>query len=203
MKKFLVVILVISAMLSAAFVDKNKAQTVAENYYKNYAPASAKGNTVQKVSEKVYNGQVTWYAVSFNQGFVIISADDAVRSILGYSYNGEITDDLYNTQNPFVNRFDAFDKQIVEVRETGYVDTKAQTEWKNIENNIFPKASKAVVVDALVESRWGQGWPMNDLCGTVKKIVSEIILTSYQVSLYWMKKLLQDTNKFSLQNPLN
>nr|MDA3837629.1 hypothetical protein [Candidatus Delongbacteria bacterium] len=39
--------------------------------------------------------------------------------------------------------------------------------------------------------------------GTVKKIVSEIILTSYQVSLYWMKKLLQDTNKFSLQNPLN
>ncbi|MBN2788814.1 MAG: C10 family peptidase [Candidatus Delongbacteria bacterium] len=184
MKKFLVAVLVISAMLSAAFVDQTRAKKVAENYYKNYAPASAKGNTVQKVAEKLYNGQVTWYAVSFDQGFVIVSADDAVRSILGYSYDGEITEDLYNMQNPFINRFDAYDKQIVEVRETGYVDNDAQTEWKNIENNIFPKASKAIVVDALVESRWGQGWPMNTLCpldGGVETAVGCVATAMHQI----------------------
>ncbi|MDA3838814.1 MAG: carbonic anhydrase, partial [Candidatus Delongbacteria bacterium] len=54
------------------------------------------------------------------------------------------------------------------------------------------KKSKPVIAKLIKENK----------VGTVKKIVSEIILTSYQVSLYWMKKLLQDTNKFSLQNPL-
>ncbi|NOR45101.1 MAG: hypothetical protein GQ534_05885 [Candidatus Delongbacteria bacterium] len=192
MKKFLIVVLVLVAMLSAAFVDQSRAQKAAENYYNNYAPASAKGNVVQKIAAKEYNGQVTWYAVSFDQGFVIVSADDAVKAILGYSYDGEMVEDLYNMDNPFINRFDAFDKQIVEVREIGFVDTKAQTEWKNIENNLFPKATKAIVVDALVETRWGQGWPMNDLCpldGGVETAVGCVATAMHQIMRFHMAPL--------------
>jgi hypothetical protein len=68
-------------------------------------------------------------------------------------------------QNPFVNRFSYYDRQIVHnVREKGYLDEKSSAEWKEIENGVFPKSSKAIVVDALVETKWGQGWPWNEMC---------------------------------------
>ena len=49
MKKLIVSLLVITAMLSAAIVDQNRAQKVAESYYKHFAPESAKANTVKDI----------------------------------------------------------------------------------------------------------------------------------------------------------
>ncbi|MDY0017166.1 MAG: C10 family peptidase [Candidatus Delongbacteria bacterium] len=167
MKKFLLFILSLTIFLSAAVVPVERAQKVAENYYKNYAPVTEKGNAVQKILTKTYLGQPTWYVVQFTEGWVIVSADDAVRPILGYSFDGKITEDLSNMQNPFVNRFSYYDRQIVHtVRERGYVDGKSSAEWKEIENNNFPKGSRAIVVDALIETKWGQGWPWNEMCPT-------------------------------------
>ena len=90
MKKIVIAFLVLAAMLSAAFVPQDIAQKAAENYYKNYAPISDKGNTVQSVFAHEYEGQVTWYGVSFDQGYVIVTADDALRPILGYSFEGKL-----------------------------------------------------------------------------------------------------------------
>jgi hypothetical protein len=162
----MVSLLVLAAMLSAAVVPADRAQKVAENYYSNYAPVADKGNTVQKVLTKEYMGQPTWYVVQFTKGWVIVSADDAVRPILGYSFDdGKITEDLSNMQNPFVHRFGFYDRQIVHnVREQGYADSKAVAEWKDIENNVFPKATKAIVVGALCDVNYGQGWPWDDDC---------------------------------------
>ncbi|MCK4979930.1 MAG: C10 family peptidase, partial [Candidatus Delongbacteria bacterium] len=165
MKRFLIVVLVISAMLSAAFVDQTAAKKAAENYYKNYAPASAKGNGVTNIFAHEYEGQVTWYGVSFDQGFVLISADDAVRAILGYSFEGKIANpDERDGGLAFKEWFGYYDKQIAVARKYSYVDAAAQTEWKNIKNNSFPKASKSIMVDALCKAKWDQVWPWNDLC---------------------------------------
>ena len=165
MKRTIYLILISVFWLYSALVPADRAQKVAENYYAQYAPDAAKGNTIEKVLTKEYLGQPTWYVFQFTEGWVIVSADDAVRPILGYSFDGEITEDLDNMQNPFVNRFSYYDRQIVNIaREKGYVDTKAASNWKYIENNIFPKASKSVIIDALVESKWEQTRPWNNLC---------------------------------------
>lgn len=165
MKKMMVSLLVLAAMLSAAIVPADRAQKVAENYYSNYAPLADKGNAVQKVLTKEYMGQPTWYAIQFTKGFVIVSAEDTTRPILGYSFDGKVSEDLYNMNNPFINRFSYYDKQIVHnFREQGEVDADGAKEWKEIESNVFPKATKAIIVDALVETNWGQGWPWDGLC---------------------------------------
>ena len=148
MKKYIVLVLTITWFLSAAIVSVDRAQTVAENYYQSYAPVSAKGNTVQKVLTKEYLGQPTWYVVKFTEGWIIVAADDNVRPVLGYSFNGKIDEDLYNMDNPFVNRFSAYDKQIVHaVREKNRVVPNKQKDWKDIESNIFQKSSKAIVFE--------------------------------------------------------
>ncbi len=185
MKKFLLFILSLAIFLSASVVPVERAQKVAENYYQNYAPVTEKGNAVQKILTKEYMGQPTWYVVQFTKGWVIVSADDAVRPILGYSFDGKITEDLENMQNPFVNRFSYYDRQIVHtVREKGYVDGKSSAEWKEIENGVFPKDSKAIIVPALIETKWGQGWPWNEMCpaGTP---VGCVATAMHQIMRYW------------------
>lgn len=159
------IILVLSISLFAIFVDKERAQKVAENYYENYAPVSAKGNKVTNIFAHKFEGQVTWYGISFDQGFILVTADDGLKPILGYSFEGKLADPSQKDGgSAFKEWFGNYDKQIKAARESSYVDNSAQTEWKNIVNNIFPKASKNVVIDALVRSHWDQVYPWNDLC---------------------------------------
>ncbi|NOR44436.1 MAG: hypothetical protein GQ534_02530 [Candidatus Delongbacteria bacterium] len=164
MKKMIVALLVLVAMLSAAFVPQDAAQKAAENYYKNYAPISDKGNTVQSVIAHEYEGQVTWYGVNFDSGFVIVTADDGLKPIIGYSFKGKLADFDRDGGLAFKEWFGYMDKQVIVARKYAYVDASAQTEWKNINNNVFEKASKNIMVDALVRSHWDQVYPWNDLC---------------------------------------
>ena len=165
MKNFCMIFLSFAIYLSAAIVPVERAQKVAMNYYTNYAPSAEKGNNVQKILTKEYMEQPTWYVVQFTKGWVIVSADDAVRPILGYSFDGKIDDDLNNLQNPFVHRFSFYDRQIVHnVREKGYVDEKSKADWKDIENNRFPDLSSSKRMNALLETEWHQRYPFNAAC---------------------------------------
>ena len=165
MKKLMFLILATSLILSAAFVPVDRARKVAENQYMQYcADASTKSANVVKVVENKYEGEATWYAFEFDKGFVIVSADDAVKPILGYSDHGFVSDLNRDGGQNFKEWFGNYDRQIAKARKTGYVDTKAQETWKNIENNVFSSSKAAVGVDRLVKSAWDQVWPWNDDC---------------------------------------
>jgi hypothetical protein len=193
MKRMIVAMLVLVAMLSAAFVPMDRAKKVAENYYKNYAPTAQKGNVITRTIAKKYEGEVTYYAFEFgNQnGFVIVTADDGLRTILGWSFDSGLCseEDFYNMKNPFAHRMSWTDREIIQARKDKYVDVKAQKDWKDIENNIFPSASKAIVVPALVQTRWGQGYPYNTLCpmdGTSRSLVGCVATSMAQIMRYHM-----------------
>ncbi|MFO7809853.1 MAG: C10 family peptidase, partial [Candidatus Delongbacteria bacterium] len=166
MRSCIIFTLILAAAAFAAIVPVDRAQRVAENYYQNYAPTSATGSTVKQVLTKEYLGQPTWYVFEFTKGWIIVAADDAVRPVLGYSFESTVDEDLYNMQNPFVARFSSYDKQIVHnVREGSYVNYEGRRQWKNIENGVFPvhSASKSSA-GPLLETTWHQNYPFNDQC---------------------------------------
>lgn len=165
MKSIFTIILILSITLSAAFVDKERAQKVAENYYKNRCPeVSAKtGANVIKIHENIYMGEITRYTVEFEQGFVIITSNDQVTPILGYSDHGTVPEADKLGGDNFKEWFENYDKQLYCGMTTKYIDEEAVQEWKDIENNVFPKTGE-IVVDRLVESKWCQLYPWNDQC---------------------------------------
>jgi len=165
MKRALLLVLVVCAVLSAAVVPIDRAQKVAENYYRNYAPVALKNATVQKVITKEYLGQPTWYVFAFDKGWVIVAAEDNVRPVLGYSFTSPIDEDLYNMNNPFLSRFSSFDRQIVHsIREKDVVVLNKQKEWKDIENKVFPFSSSKSAKGPLMQDLFHQNYPFNDLC---------------------------------------
>ena len=137
MKKMLFWVLVITIALSAALVPIERAKTVAENQFKQYcADVSTKGANVVNVVENVYEGEVTWYAFEFEKGFVIVSADDAVRPILGYSDHGKVPSaDRIGGEN-FKEWFGNYDKQIVYARKNNIVDEVGRKTWKDGSNRL-------------------------------------------------------------------
>jgi len=166
MRKLIVMLLALTVMLSAAFVDQNRAQKLAESHYKTYAPSETlKGNTVQRIIPRMYNGEITMYTVVFNDGFVIVNAEDNLSPIIGYSYKTikEIPEDG-NCGEAYEAWFGNYDKQIENARETGYSNPVAVKEWKSMEAGEFTKGAKGVVVAPLIESHWDQEYPYNDAC---------------------------------------
>jgi fibronectin type 3 domain-containing protein len=188
MKKLMFLILATTLMLSAAFVPVDRARKVAENQYMQYcADASTKSANVVNVVENVYEGEVTWYAFEFDNGFVIVSADDAVRPILGYSDHGKIADlDREGGEN-FKEWFGNYDKQIAYVRSNNVVDETGRKSWKDIEANVFSSTKGNVGIDKLLQSEWDQGWPWNDqtpVIGTDTTPVGCVATAMAQITKY-------------------
>ncbi len=167
MKKMMLLVLSAAVVLSAAFVPVDRAKTVAENQYKQYcADAATKNANIVRIVEHEFEGEVTWYAVEFEKGFVIVSADDSVRPILGYSDHGTVPTEKvwqYGGQN-FKEWFGKYDREIAYMRANKIVDEYGAQTWKNIEANVFPSTKAGVVVDRLVQSKWDQVWPWWNDC---------------------------------------
>ncbi|MBN2858180.1 MAG: thiol protease/hemagglutinin PrtT [Candidatus Delongbacteria bacterium] len=147
------------------FVPLEKAKKVAENYYGHYCyEAASKGSSVVNVHEHNYEGIITRYTFEFDKGFVIVTADDELYPILGYSDHGKVpSKDAKGGQN-FKEWFENYDRQIACKGSGKYVDNNAVKLWMDIENNVFPQVKSGVVVDRLVKSQWDQLYPWNLMC---------------------------------------
>ena len=95
---FLVVVICSTGILKAGIVPQTDAARVAKNHYVNYAPGIDNGSIVlNHVYTKFAGNEPLYYifnAASGN-GFVIVSAEDHVYPILGYSFEGSFSTDRY------------------------------------------------------------------------------------------------------------
>ena len=147
--------------LYAKKVEISVAKQVAANFYleKNPTNISAKSISVSNSFTVSENSTPLYYVFNFNNnGFVIVSADDAVIPILGYSTEG-----LYSDQNQspeFAYWMDSYKKQILEVKKTNYTgNEKSTAEWSRLsvsQNNFKSVKSTIIPVAPLTLSTWNQ-----------------------------------------------
>lgn len=149
----------LSIWLFATSVSLDKAKEVANNFYNHY---SNKSNV--KVSDVVTyqkEGLTTFYVFIYDQnGYVIISADDAVTPVLGYSVN-----ENFDKNNIPVNTkkwFESYSSQIKYIVDNNLSNRITAKEWSKIQNNVFEKSNLAVT--PLCTTTWDQGCYYNAMC---------------------------------------
>ncbi len=164
MKKllFLLAIIIISAQASAERVDRQTAERAAASWMELRQP----GAVPVEVFPIVYSGDTTCYFFNFEpDGFVIVSAEDAVTPILGYSIEGRYTGRMIP---PAQEYFDYVGKSITDVRAAFIrADERVATEWRELTNQSagqFLKPAKGTLRLPLVVSLWGQDDPFNLAC---------------------------------------
>ena len=141
-------------------VTVNDARTVSMNFIKSVYPDMnvTASDFVLKHTELDENGEPVFYRFSIrNQGFILISADDAVAPVLAYS--------VANTFNKDIPSYavSAYREEIIAAKNT--VSAAALKQWNkllNYEPLRVPYISEEV--QPFVTSQWNQGEYFNYLC---------------------------------------
>lgn len=96
-----------------------------------------------------------------NGGFLLMSADDAVYPILGYSTTDDLLlEDLAPATQQWLNDYQS---QIVQIRQKGLSPTEEiASMWRSLNENT--KGLRNTVVAPLITAKWNQSQYYNDLC---------------------------------------
>jgi hypothetical protein len=182
MKKFrLLLVLVFSMSLflpvQAKRVDVEKAEKIARSYAHRTPRISTRQDFrhVRTGTKRVHRNNAALrsasqqdepmyhiFAMNGNGGFIIISGDDVALPVLGYSGEG-----TYDESNPNLTYWmETLAQEIAWAIENDVQqDEQTKAAWDAVEdeNPVTTRAS-GDYIDPLIETRWNQGAPYNNLC---------------------------------------
>ncbi|MBI5219550.1 MAG: C10 family peptidase [Bacteroidia bacterium] len=166
MKRFFILSLIFLLLLSAhknfaASVSLQTAQAVAIGWYTNYAPPKITDYTVLSSQTVQYSGINTLYIFNFNAGgFVLISADDRMPPIYGYSFTYKVDTTISEHAIALINMYS--ERSYVDIT-NNYTNPNASTDWSNAINGIYtrqtPENSFAPLLGTAHSSSWATWSP--------------------------------------------
>lgn len=124
------------------------------------------------------------------EGFVLLSADDCVRPLLGYSLDNPFPTD-YMPEH-LMAWIDGYQREIASVKALGgAIDSRIAAEWKGlVDGTPKVRAKDASAVAPLLETLWEQSEPYNNRCpyDSVRQahaLVGCVSTATSQVMRYW------------------
>lgn len=174
MKK--IIVLFLMAILTgnpclAETVNRAKAAAIAQSFFSQKTVTTKAGTqenescrlvwTFPEVATKAELSSPLLYAFEGNSGgFVIISGEDAVRPVLGYSLHDAFpSSDMPDNMRSLLSWYSDI---IAFARSAGWEASQdTQEEWQNFSVRAFTKASESKELET---AQWSQGSPYNDLC---------------------------------------
>ena len=190
----MIAILASTMTLWAERVSEADAALIANNFM-NVAPATTGSAQVaapvKRMVRKAVNTttaepQYYLYENADGEGWVIIAANDAVTPVLAYSETGHFrTDNMPSNIRHWMGLYDRF---ITKIEADGVVASEeAKAEWDGLRKPVR-KAKAATVVGPLIETKWDQGSPYNNLCpgtGSDKAYTGCVATAMAQIMNYW------------------
>ena len=188
MKKLslLALLVIFTLPIFAKHVDVETAKTVARTFWSQNVGQSTRAPFSDVTSQTEFTN---FYILNTSDGFVIVSADDIATPILGYSENG-----AFSPENIPVNVLEwlqGYEDEIQYGIENGIsASAEIAADWEKLSNGmaISPKRSRSV--SALVQTRWNQSAPYNNLCpydsDEGERTVTGCVATAMaQIMKYW------------------
>lgn len=189
MRRYVVIALVLtlaSQLLLANPITVDEAKTIASEYMKG----GVKPTLIRKATRKhakalssKYMNISPYYIFSRgeNKGFVIVSGDDALPEVLGFTESGD-----YDEENmpPFLKWYLDYYCELVErAQEVGaerMALSAAASGWESI--------------SPMIQTHWNQGAPYNDKCpqrrdGQGRCVTGCVATAACQILYYWRKDL--------------
>ncbi len=166
----LIGLLIFPSFSFADGVSIKEAKRVAKNYYyqntqnqqqKSYDNINLKINHIEFEENNLFY----IFDLENSNGFVIVSAQDFTKPILGYSDKNNV--DFSNLSPSLKYILDGYSRQIKKgIRVHAKATKKTQSKWQNLQ---IPRKNKTSIVDSegpLLRTNWNQSPYYNDLCPT-------------------------------------
>ena len=144
---------------------------------------------------ETYQGEPVYYVFNLrHEGFVIVSADNSVPPVLGYSFTGGYSHE--NQPQQFISWTEGYAKQIVWGRKNNYTATADVSDsWKRLTSavpQIYSPLNPNTDVAPLLISTWDQGYPYNMLCpadagGSGGRVWAGCVATAMSQIMYYYR----------------
>lgn len=136
--------------MHAAQLTESEAYRIAQKYNRSLAATPWK-QKAPGTSEVAPDAEYYVFNASQNQGYVIVSGDDSLTELVGYSDSGTI--DMDNLPDNLSSWLEAYAEYVKAVR---------RSEAEPFKNNLL--ASYPTIRPLLGEIQWNQSMPYNDMC---------------------------------------
>lgn len=179
-------LMLMAGVVNAKPVDASVARRVAEVYLR----AQGMGNVGMLVDITSQTPFTEFYVFASEEGgFILVSADDCVAPVLGYSISSRF--ETKNIPDHVRGWYEAYENEIRIVRTSGEgaVDEVSQ-QWQMLLAGDMPPAPLTTSVSPMMTTTWSQGSYYNNLCpyhtGTSARSVTGCVATATaQVMKYW------------------
>lgn len=184
MKKILLILMAMTAVIVYGNpVDVTTAKQIAEHFYSANAgknlPVSMSDVTSQTDFHEFYIFRNT-----SGKGFVLVSADDCVWPILGYSLDNDMELPLPDNVASY---FEGYEQEIAYVKSQNFPQTREmQQMWASLMNGTY-RASGTTAVAPLLTTLWDQAPYYNALCPQDTDVVPAgcVATAMAQIMKYW------------------
>ncbi|MBI4646274.1 MAG: C10 family peptidase, partial [Bacteroidia bacterium] len=151
----------------AGKVEQERAKKCAVNFYLLYRPKidTRINYTLYPVNTEVQANESGYFIfnVSNERGFIIVSAEDAVVPILGYSFAGSYTNQ--NLPPALIVFLDFYTKQINYARQRNLTQSDdIGRAWSELEQSSLKNTKDIQEVAPLLLLQWNQDYPYNAYC---------------------------------------
>ena len=193
------VLFLLQVNIYAKFVEIDDARKVAKNCYYEKINQYHNGINYEDLSilyeyTEMQNNEEMYYAFDFDEGFVIVSAEDAYVPIIGYSYQG-----IYPTENlsyNFDSYMQSFIGQIQYIRDNSISATdEIKDQWEHLltdDITTLITSPNRDVTTPLTSGMWNQDNPYNFLCpadpaGPGGHVYAGCVATAMSMIMYYWR----------------
>ena len=159
-----ILLLICTMGLHSEPVTKSKASVVAANFYtKSVATETATPQLAYTAIVKSNGTETTCFRIyNIGSGFVIVSADDRVKPILGYSRENNFAPD--NMPDGVRDLFESYKNEIVAITQNiAEADAALKAKWRSLEDGSYiPHRSETVVAPLLDDETGINNWQQNN-----------------------------------------
>jgi len=185
--------LIIGAIqLNAAPVSASKAQSVAQHFYRHHTGEAILQARFALNMSLSRDNQAALYVINVNNGFVIVSGDDRVVPVLGYSEQGNF--DANNCPAQMMELLTSYREAVEAITaNVDKADDALAESWDNMEQDVWHNGLRNtnVVEPLLSDNNWQQNNGYNYYCPADangpagKAYVGCVALAMGQVMHYW------------------
>lgn len=178
-------ILLVASQLLAGPVDETTARKAGQRFAQTALTVASRSDEMRLVTA---NEQYFAYNIG-NSGFVIVSADDSFRPIIGYSDEG-----VFPTENPSPEMMyylgDLSERRQAALRTSFVPDDMVRQEWAALlHDGQMPSRNASKGSFYLMKTKWNQGSPYNKFCpkaeGQGRAYAGCVATAMSQIMNYW------------------
>ena len=173
-----VFLMTFAIQVQARPVDRERAHQMALNFMNANGLRSAQLSDVTTAA-----GFSNIYVFTAEDGFVLMSADDCMPPILGYSLNGAFDfENMPDNKRAWIEEYSQIIQTAIDRHQEADPETAQQ--WRNLAEGNNSRNARYVVVEPLVQTHWNQGNPYNLLCPS-NSVTGCVATAMAQVMKYW------------------